>query len=115
MKLSKKNKKIIKINGLETKKKIHIQIIDHLNSRSLYKKKTSLYNLVMIQQNKIIGHSDQINILKSNYNKNFPHAWIFNGIKGIGKYSTAINFIKSVNNKNSTMNSICLKSIWTTI
>ncbi len=53
----------------------------------------------MIQQNKIIGHSEQINILQSNYKKNFPHAWIFNGIKGIGKYSTAINFIRSVNNK----------------
>ncbi len=39
LKLSKNNKKIIKINGLETKKKIHIQIIDHLNSKSLYKKK----------------------------------------------------------------------------
>ena len=26
----------------------------------------------------------------------FPHAWIFNGIKGIGKYSTAVSFIRSV-------------------
>ena len=49
-----------------------------------------------MQQNKIIGHSDQISILKRNYENNFPHAWIFNGIKGIGKYSTAINFIRSV-------------------
>ena len=53
----------------------------------------------MNQQNEIIGHSDQLNILKSNYEKNFPHAWIFYGMKGIGKYSTAVNFIKSVSNK----------------
>ena len=51
----------------------------------------------MIQQNKNYSTLGKLNILKSNYKKNFPHAWIFNGIKGIGKYS--INFIKSVNNK----------------
>ncbi len=54
----------------------------------------------MIQENKIIGHTDQLNILKKNYENNFPHAWIFNGIKGIGKYTTAINFIRSTNKKN---------------
>ena len=53
----------------------------------------------MIGHSEIIGHANQLNILKKNYNNNFPHAWIFNGIKGIGKYSTAVSFIKSIKNK----------------
>ena len=34
--------------------------------------------------------------IKKTYNKNLPHALLFNGIKGIGKYKTAIEFIKTV-------------------
>ena len=50
----------------------------------------------MIHPTKIIGHNDQLKILNESYHVQFPHAWIFNGIKGIGKYSTAVSFIRSV-------------------
>ena len=50
----------------------------------------------MIHPTKIIGHNEQLKILNKSYQVKFPHAWIFNGIKGIGKYSTAISFIRSV-------------------
>ena len=45
---------------------------------------------------KIFGHNEQFKILNESYRVKFPHAWIFNGIKGIGKYSTAVSFIKSI-------------------
>ena len=45
---------------------------------------------------KIFGHNEQFKILNESYRVKFPHAWIFNGIKGIGKYSTAVSFIRSV-------------------
>ena len=50
----------------------------------------------MVQPAKIIGHNEQLRILNESYLVKFPHAWIFNGIKGIGKYSTAVSFIRSV-------------------
>ena len=50
----------------------------------------------MIHPTKIIGHNEQLKILNESYHVQFPHAWIFNGIKGIGKYSTAVSFIRSV-------------------
>ena len=50
----------------------------------------------MIYPSKIIGHNEQLKILNESYQVKFPHAWIFNGIKGIGKYSTAVSFIRSV-------------------
>ena len=50
----------------------------------------------MVQPAKIIGHNEQLRILNESYLVKFPHAWIFNGIKGIGKYSTAISFVRSV-------------------
>ena len=50
----------------------------------------------MINPTKIIGHNEQLKILNESYHVQFPHAWIFNGIKGIGKYSTAVSFIRSV-------------------
>ena len=53
----------------------------------------------MIIEKTVVGHQDQLKILHRNYEKKFPHAWIFNGIKGIGKYTTAINFINNVNKK----------------
>ncbi len=37
--LAKGNKKVYKINGSATKKIIHVQIIDYVNSKSFYKKK----------------------------------------------------------------------------
>ena len=50
----------------------------------------------MIHPTKIIGHNEQLKILNESYHIQFPHAWVFNGIKGIGKYSTAVSFIRSV-------------------
>ena len=50
----------------------------------------------MIHPTKIFGHNEQLKILNESYHIQFPHAWIFNGIKGIGKYSTAVSFIRSV-------------------
>ncbi len=50
----------------------------------------------MFESNELIGHTNHLNLLKDNYNHNFPHSWIFNGIKGIGKYKTAIDFIKTI-------------------
>ncbi len=50
----------------------------------------------MIHPTKIFGHNEQFKVLNDSYHSKFPHAWIFNGIKGVGKYSTAINFIKSI-------------------
>ncbi len=47
----------------------------------------------------VIGHDDQLRILQNNYVNNFPHAWLFNGLKGIGKYTTAIHFINNINKK----------------
>ena len=50
----------------------------------------------MYHPTKIFGHNEQFMILNESYHGKFPHAWIFNGIKGIGKYSTAVSFIRSV-------------------
>ena len=50
----------------------------------------------MSHPTKIFGHNEQFKILNESYRVKFPHAWIFNGIKGIGKYSTAVSFIKSI-------------------
>tara|TARA_B100000886_G_scaffold69281_1_gene43797 strand:- start:115 stop:999 length:885 start_codon:yes stop_codon:yes gene_type:complete len=50
----------------------------------------------MVHPTKIIGHNEQLKILNESYHVKFPHAWIFNGIKGIGKYSTAVSFVRSV-------------------
>ena len=50
----------------------------------------------MTHPTKIFGHNEQLKILNESYHVQFPHAWIFNGIKGIGKYSTAVSFIKSI-------------------
>ena len=50
----------------------------------------------MTYPTKIFGHNEQFKILNESYRVKFPHAWIFNGIKGIGKYSTAVSFIKSI-------------------
>ena len=52
----------------------------------------------MVHPTKIIGHNEQLKILNESYHVKFPHAWIFNGIKGVGKYSTAVSFIRSVCN-----------------
>ena len=60
----------------------------------------------MIHQTKIFGHNEQFEILNESYHSKFPHAWIFNGIKGIGKYSTAINFIRSISKKDRGHNQI---------
>ena len=49
----------------------------------------------MSDKNKLLAHTDQLNLLKT-YNKNLPHALLFNGIKGIGKYKTAVEFVKTV-------------------
>ena len=58
----------------------------------------------MINLTKIIGHNQQLKILNESYDSKFPHAWIFNGIKGIGKYSTAKSFIGSVSKINGGYN-----------
>lgn len=50
----------------------------------------------MTHPTNIIGHNEQLKILNESYHVKFPHAWIFNGIKGIGKYSTAVSFIRSI-------------------
>ncbi len=50
----------------------------------------------MFDKNKLLAHTDQLNLLKKTYNKNLPHALLFNGIKGIGKYKTAVEFVKTV-------------------
>ena len=50
----------------------------------------------MITKNKIIGHSKQLDFLIDNFERKFPHAWIFVGAKGIGKYTTAISFISNI-------------------
>ena len=50
----------------------------------------------MISKNKIIGHNKQLDFLINNFKKKFPHAWIFVGPKGIGKYTSAINFITNI-------------------
>lgn len=47
---------------------------------------------------KVIGQKNAISILeKFSENKNFPHALLFNGKKGIGKFFTAIQFAKEIN------------------
>ena len=50
----------------------------------------------MSHPTKIFGHNEQFKILNESYQVKFPHAWIFNGIKGIGKYSTVVSFIRSI-------------------
>ena len=52
----------------------------------------------MIKNSKIIAHNRQLELLMNNFLKKFPHAWIFTGIKGIGKHTTAMEFIKKVYN-----------------
>jgi len=50
----------------------------------------------MSHPTKIFGHNEKFKIINESYRVKYPHAWIFNGIKGIGKYSTAVSFIRSV-------------------
>ena len=58
----------------------------------------------MPKPDELIAHSSNLKLLKDNYNNNFPHSWIFNGIKGIGKYKTAINFIQTIHNTSKNYN-----------
>ena len=60
----------------------------------------------MSDKNKLLAHTDQLNLLKKTYNKNLPHALLFNGIKGIGKYKTAIEFVKTVHTNFNSLGSI---------
>jgi len=54
---------------------------------------------------KTFGHQEQLKILLDSFNNlKFPHSWIFNGNKGIGKYKTLIEFIKNVTNNDSKFN-----------
>lgn len=51
---------------------------------------------------KIIGHDDVINFLKTAIkNEKLAHAYIFEGKKGVGKGLTAIEFAKAINCKNN--------------
>ena len=50
----------------------------------------------MIPNSEIIAHKYQLELLIKSYNNKFPHSWIFNGKKGIGKHTTALNFIKHI-------------------
>ncbi|PID59544.1 MAG: hypothetical protein CR986_05775 [Ignavibacteriae bacterium] len=52
--------------------------------------------------NHLEGQEKVSNILKELYkNKRIPHAFLFTGIKGCGKFNTAINFLKLINSQNS--------------
>ncbi len=45
---------------------------------------------------RLIAHNDNLDLLLNKFNNNFHHSWLFSGIKGIGKYKTAIHFIKTI-------------------
>ena len=47
----------------------------------------------------LIGHTPELNFLLDNFKINLSHALLFNGIKGIGKYTSAMQFINLVQNK----------------
>ena len=49
----------------------------------------------------LIGHHSILNFLIDNFELNLSHALLFDGIKGIGKYSSAIQFINLVQNKSN--------------
>ena len=56
----------------------------------------------MQKDKKIISHDQQLNFLLNNFNDRFPHTLLFNGLKGIGKFTTAMSFIKTIyKNKNN--------------
>tara|TARA_B100000963_G_scaffold357860_1_gene381046 strand:- start:1442 stop:2329 length:888 start_codon:yes stop_codon:yes gene_type:complete len=57
----------------------------------------------MFEKNKLFAHTDKLELLKRIYKNNIPHALIFNGIKGIGKHKTAIDFIKSIHSNSNTL------------
>lgn len=48
----------------------------------------------MTTSSNIIAHQDQLKILTNCYLNRFPHSWIFHGKRGVGKYTTLIEFIK---------------------
>jgi len=56
-----------------------------------------------IPQN-IIAHQDQLRILKDSYNGRFPHSWVLHGKKGVGKYTTLLNFINTIYKKTKNLN-----------
>ena len=53
----------------------------------------------MCEKNFLIAHSHLLDLLTNNFKKNLSHALLFNGIKGVGKCTTAIQFINSVQNQ----------------
>lgn len=55
----------------------------------------------MNKEKYLIGHSYLLNLLIDNFKMNLSHALIFNGIKGIGKCTTAIKFIDLVQGQNT--------------
>ena len=93
LKLSKKYKNMYKIDASLSKNIIHKKIIDHLNKLLFFKRKLP-GNLIMMYPTKIIGHNEQLKILNESYHVQFPHAWIFNGIKGIGEVFNCSKFHK---------------------
>ena len=56
----------------------------------------------MNETKKLIGHRSQLNLLLDNYHQRFPHTLLFNGIKGIGKFTTAMILLEKIykNKKN---------------
>lgn len=55
----------------------------------------------MNKEKYLIGHSYLLNLLIDNFKMNLSHALLFNGIKGIGKCTTAIKFIDLVQGQNT--------------
>ncbi len=50
----------------------------------------------MNETKKLIGHRSQLNLLLDNYYQRFPHTLLFYGIKGIGKFTTAMFLIEKI-------------------
>jgi len=58
----------------------------------------------MCEKNFLIAHSHLLNLLIDNFKMNLSHALLFNGIKGIGKYTTAVHLINLVQKKTKIHN-----------
>ena len=51
----------------------------------------------MAPSTKIFGHEEKLNFLLKSYKTGcFPHGWLFYGRKGIGKYSSLMNFLQTI-------------------
>ena len=94
LKLTKKYKRIIKIDGSKNKNEVHNDIIKYLTKKMSFK----------ISDN-IIGFEEELSFFLNLYtNRHLPNTILFQGLEGIGKYTFVLHLINLIKSSGNTTN-----------